>query len=328
MLKAGGNCANNWRMEPGFSLESQREDYSRLLEALVLEHSPATQEAYRRDTASFAAWLGAPSPLIAARVLVTAGPLRGNSMVLNYMDAQKGLGLSPATIARRLSCLRELIRKARILGFCNWSLEIKRPKVRAYKDTRGPGMDAIERILEATQKESPPIAARDAAMVRLLFDLGLRRGEVASIRIEDVERVGIKPSVWIQEKGATERTRLALPLLTFSAIQEWIEWRGDHPGPLFIRLDGAEATAALTGRSVHLVVRRLGESCGVRSWPHGLRHSAITQVLNMTNDMRAGQRFARHGSIATTQIYDDNRMDPAGALSEALASSLHRRSKA
>jgi integrase/recombinase XerC len=310
-------------MEPHFGLETQGGDFTRLLDALFLEHSEKTREDYGRDLKAFALWLGAPDSEVAARALISAGPLRGNAMVLHFQDAQEALGLSPATRARRLACLKQLVGKARILGLCSWRIEIKAPRVQSLRDTRGPGMEAVAAILEQAAKEKGPLGSRDRAIVRLLFDLGLRRGEVAGLELKHIER-GARPAAWIRRKGDSERTLLSLPRATAAALEDWIEWRGEAAGPLFVRLDGAEAKASLTGRAVHMVVRRLGLACGVRTWPHGLRHTAITHVLDMTNDMRAGQKFAGHKSIATTQIYDDHRQDQAGHLAEGLADDLDR----
>ena len=279
---------------------------------------------------AFALFLGAPSAEVAARALVMAGPLNGNSMVLHFLDSMRTMERSPATIARRLACLKQVVRKARILGLSTWSIEIRGPKTRSYRDTRGPGVDVVVQLCEAARVEGEALGARDLALVRLLFDMGLRRGEVAALSLSDLEE-GARPGLWVRGKGQLEAALLGLPGPTLAAVQGWLAWRGRNPGPLFHRLDreepGGAPYEALTGRAVHMAVKRLGLAVGVRCWPHGLRHTAITRVLDMTNDMRAGQKFARHGSIATTQIYDDNRRDPAGHLAEDLAMDLDRHTR-
>lgn len=314
-------------MEPQHGLAWTAPEFRRLLDALLLEHGPATRDAYRRDMQQFAAFLGVATPEDAAKRLVIAGPLAGNAMVLHFMDDQRGLDRASATIARRLACLKQLVRKARILGMCAWSIEIRSPKVRSYRDTRGPGIEAVRRMIAVTDDEQGALGARDRAMVRLLFDMGLRRGEVAGLDLADLEDTAT-PAVWVLEKGATQRVRLGLPFPTLSAIRVWLSWRGMEKGPLFHRLDTGrdkmQAPEALTGRAVHKAIQRVGALAGVRCWPHALRHSAITRVLDFTGDVRAGQRFSRHASLDTLQIYDDNRRDPAGQLSEALAADLDR----
>jgi integrase/recombinase XerC len=77
----------------------------------------------------------------------------------------------------------------------------------------------------------------------------------------------------------------------------------------------------MTRRSRHRIVRALGAHVGlgvVR--PHGLRHAAITEALELTRgDVRAVQQFSRHRDLRTLMIYDDNRQDLAGEVARRLA---------
>jgi integrase len=92
--------------------------------------------------------------------------------------------------------------------------------------------------------------------------------------------------------------------------------RGSDLGPLFVRLDREAVTPdRLTRESVRKPVaalaRRAGVSGSVR--PHGLRHIAVTEVLDRNGgDIRAAQDFARHSDPKTTMRYDRNRRDLAG----------------
>jgi integrase/recombinase XerC len=67
------------------------------------------------------------------------------------------------------------------------------------------------------------------------------------------------------------------------------------------------------------LVARLAKAAGVDITPHGLRHTAITELLEATDsDVRMAQRFARHSNPATTMIYDDNRKHLAARGVKAL----------
>ena len=68
---------------------------------------------------------------------------------------------------------------------------------------------------------------RDRAILRLLFDLGLRRGEVTSLDLEDLDMEGKRYPV--TGKGDTEKTLLSLPETTCKALSEWVSSRGDEP---------------------------------------------------------------------------------------------------
>ncbi len=174
-------------------------------------------------------------------------------------------------------------------------------------------------MLAELDKRGTPKAKRDKAAIRLLYDLGLRRGEVVGLDVGDVDlEVG---TLAVLGKGRSEKTRLTLPPETQAALREWLSVRGDPPGPLFPNFDRARKGRRLTGAGLYALVRKLGQSVGVDVWPHGLRHTAITEALDLTEgDVRAVQRFSRHRDVRVLTIYDDNRTDMAGKVARMVAS--------
>jgi integrase/recombinase XerC len=168
-----------------------------------------------------------------------------------------------------------------------------------------------------------PKAVRDLAIVRLLHDLGLRRGELVALDLADLDLEAEAATVAVVGKGRTEKDRLTLPDPTVDALATWMATRGLRPGPLFIRLDPvAEGPDRLTGRGVFLIVRDLGRKAGLAKpvRPHGLRHEAITRALDKTNgDVRTVQRFSRHADTRTVLLYDDRRRDLAGDVAKLVA---------
>jgi integrase/recombinase XerC len=172
----------------------------------------------------------------------------------------------------------------------------------------------------------------------MLFDLGLRRGELCGIDLADVEPGPAGPAaVWIRGKGRSEKERLTLPGPTAAALGAWLEARGDQAGPLVHRLDrpircalcpGAstgESTegdlARMSGESVRRIVARLGRAAGLARplRPHGLRHSAATSALDGGRDVREVRKFTRHRSLEMVLRYDDARRDVAGEIAKDLA---------
>ena len=80
---------------------------------------------------------------------------------------------------------------------------------------------------------------------------------------------------------------------------------GEEPGPLFLNFDRAGKGQRLTGRGLYSMIRKLGESLGIKVWPHGLRHAAITEALDLTNgNLRAVQRFSRHQDVRVLTVID------------------------
>ena len=82
-----------------------------------------------------------------------------------------------------------------------------------------------------------------------------------------------------------------------------------------------------TGRSVARIVQAVGHQAGLTApvRPHGLRHAAITDALNLTRgDVRAVQRFSRHRDLRVLTVYDDNREDLGGAVARLVAGAVKR----
>ncbi len=286
--------------------------------AFLSGRSPRTMRAYAGDLEDFAHWSGAASTAEATRLLLAAGPGPANEAALRYKAQLIERGLAPATVNRRLAALRSLVKLARTLGQVTWSLDVEGLKSEAYRDTRGPGREGFRKLLDQLAGQEDPRGLRDRALVQLLYHLGLRRAEAVGLDLADLDLDA--GHVSILGKGRREKERLSLPEVTRKAITDWLMVRGPEPGPLFVALDRGSKGKRLSTKSVYTLVRGLGERVGIRARPHGLRHSAITRALDLTNgDVRAVQRFSRHKNVQTLLKYDDNRLDMGGDVARRLA---------
>ncbi len=312
--------------------------YVDILDAWVSSKKPETVDAYLLDATDFARFMKAPDIQTALEKLVAAGHGTANALVMAYKgDLMDNRKLSSATVARRLSALRSLITVARKFGRITWSLDIESPRVTAYRDTRGPGRDGYFRIEKAAARPSKAdpegkIAKRDLALVTLMHDRGLRRGEAINMDLADVDlHAGEngEGQIRIIGKGKREKETLSIGSLpAIEALRDWIEARGNEPGPLFCRLDRAasgDGLQRLSGDAVCLMVRRLSRRAGFEkdreARPHGLRHQGITRALDLTNgNAREVRKFSRHAKIETILRYDDNREDVAGDIARKLGS--------
>ena len=293
-----------------------------LVAAFLAGRNPRTLDAYRKDLEDFRAYVGAPTPDAAAAALFGGSQGEANALALGYRVHLTERGLSPNTINRRLAALRSLVKLARTLGRVAWSLDVQSAKAQAYRDTRGPGLDGFRALLNASGGQTPK-AVRDRALLWLLFSPPLRRGEVAGLNLEDVERArGCVTALWVLGKGRADQERITLPARTGAALADWIEHRGEHPGALFLSLDPTrKGDGRLTGAGVYAVVRELGKRAGLGTVrPHGLRHAGITAALDAGMEVREVKRFSRHAKLETLMIYDDNREDLAGRVAERVAS--------
>jgi integrase/recombinase XerC len=304
-----------------------------VIDAWLRARNPNTLRGYLSDLERFREWLEAASTAAAVEALLSAGQAAANLMVMNYVGALVERGLASARIARRLAALRSMVKIARKIGRTNWSLDVEGPRVEARRDMRGPDLLDVRLLWRAAiGAGTDSRARRDRAILACLFDLGLRRAELCSFDLADVEAgPGGTPqagswrpvAVWIRGKGRTEKERMTLPDQTAAALVEWVEARGNEPGPFFHRLDGPKPArdVRLSGESVRRIVRRLGKAAGLPRdvRPHGLRHSAATSALDAGRDLRDVRRFTRHRSLEMVLRYDDMRRDVAGEIARDLA---------
>lgn len=295
-------------------------DVGDLVALFLAGRSPRTLRAYGADLDAFARFLGASTRRAATDALLAAGQGKANAMALAWRGAMTGEGLAPATIARRLAALRSLVKLARTVGQVSWTLDVDPPRHERLRDTRGPGAEGWARMLVAAEaRPDGPATRRDLAIVRLLHDRALRRGELVALDLGDYDGAG--RTVAVIGKGRAQRERLGIGARTSAAIARWVEARGDRPGPLFVRLDRGQAVrlARLTGESVRRIVAALARLAGLDGVrPHGLRHQAITAALDAGRDIRDVAKFSRHKDIKTVLIYDDRRRDVGGEIAEEL----------
>lgn len=290
----------------------------------------ATRKARVKDVAALGRFLKLGEPARSLDLVVAGTPGQANAIALGFKAEMIGRKLAPNTINRRLSTLRRAVRVARRLGLVDWSLDVELLRSESYRDTAGPGLEGWRAILATAEREAAggsPTALRDLAIIRCLYDRGLRTVEVLRLDLADVDLENRRLAV--VGKGKQERAWLTINAPTADAIAGWIRARGPARGPLMIRTDrGAKgSTARLTHAAVWRSVRRLGKQAGLAmpARPHGLRHQATTRLLDLTGgDVRRVRRFTRHAKLDTVAIYDDNRQDFGGQLAELLGDDVAR----
>jgi integrase/recombinase XerC len=304
-----------------------------LVELILTGLRPQSAAGYRKDFDAFGRFAGDTAEAALWRLL-RSGPGPANAAALAWHAEMQGRGLAPATIARRLASLRRAVRRARMVGLTALVLETDAPRAEAFRDTRGPGAAGWAKMLRVAEVEAEHgclRGARNLALVRLLHDRALRRGEVTGLDYPDHFDPD-RPAVAVQGKGRDGREWLTVNPETREALVRWIERRGDWPGPLFNRADRASRgdRSRITGESINRLVANLAKRAGlgrpVRA--HGMRHSAITEALDAGYDVRDVRLFSRHEKIDTVLIYDDRRRDVAGDITRALGRARRRRGSA
>lgn len=299
-----------------------------VLEMLLADkRSENTRRAYRYDLRMFfeaiygrepdrelvRAFLCQPTPLMVAQLL------RYKARLIAEKRAE-------ATINRRLAAVMSLVRFARRIGASEAEPEgrIDTEKVRAYRDTRGISAEQARALLAQPDRGTRK-GRRDYALLLLLLENALRRAEVVALRVADFDRES--RSLLVTGKGrGTQKERVTLSAAAVQALCATLEDRaavGKGERPLFTTLSPACADETeLTADGLYKVVKELASRAGLSLClsPHRLRHTAITLALDAAGgDIRRVQRLSRHARLETLQVYDDNRADLQGEMTNLLS---------
>ena len=296
-----------------------------LLATFLSGRKKTTIEAYRRDLKQFAEFIGESSNELAFRKFLLLPLGQANLLATQYKSyLTEKLMLQAATVNRRLSALRSLVQFARVLGFISWELEIENLQSQPYRDVAGIGVDGIIKMFKVLDSRNDTKSFRDHAILRLLFDLGLRREEVCQIQIEDINLE--TATVLILGKGRNEKEKLTLAGPTVESIKRWILHRGAESGFLFHRLDkgGIHLKTRLTGVGLYSIIKEIGRKAGIENLSvHKIRHTSITACCEAIAENNLGietvLKFSRHSSLNTALVYFDHLENQQGKLANLVS---------
>lgn len=267
-------------------------------ESLGARGSPQTQARYLRACESLLEVVG---------VLSLAQVKR--------FDIQRALaklhasGLSPRTLAVTLSAWRAWFR---YLSKTDASIcvavftGIKAPKAGKRLPNALTEVEAVRLVTPPTEVDATKSAwvmARDQAMFEALYGCGIRIGELIGVDLADLDLANRDMRVF--GKGRKERI-VPLGRPACSAMQAWLRQRADgvvgsHPTAVFLGARGERITAPVVRKA--LKARALQQGITSKVYPHRLRHSFASHLLQSSGDLRAVQELMGHASIASTQVY-------------------------
>jgi integrase/recombinase XerD len=211
--------------------------------------------------------------------------------------------LSPKTVQRLASALRSLLRYWHVHAVIETPLAAAVPKV-AYRSPnlpRGLHPGEVSALLDSCDR-SQPAGVRDLAMLTLLSRVGLRCGEVASLRLDDIDWRG--GEIIVAGKG-DRRDRLPLPCDVGAAIADYLR-RGRPAQALdrqvFIRIRAPHRGLSAGGvtQAVAAAARRAGLG---KVYAHRLRHSAASSMLAAGASLVEIGQVLRHRRPLTTSVY-------------------------
>ena len=213
-----------------------------------------------------------------------------------FLAKRRGEGLVNTSAARELSAVKGF------LTFAGGTV----PRVRGPRVKRGMPRpispdEAIALADDAADAQAQPwIAARDLAVLLLLYGAGLRVGEAMALT---GAALPLGEAIRVTGKGAKTRIVPLIPKVR-GAIEQYVAlcpWPAGRDDPLFRGAKGGPLRAELVRRAVQHARVRLG--LPERTTPHALRHSFATHLLGRGADLRSLQELLGHASLSSTQIY-------------------------
>ena len=264
--------------------------------------SPNTLDGYARDLTGFMIFL--TGHLGFAPGLRDLETMRSTDF-RSYLADMGNRGLSRTSIARAAATLRSLFRFLDRRGvISNAAASVLRtPKIPKNVPKALDKADALE-VMGAIGglADKPWVAARDTAVMLLLYGCGLRIGEALGLNREAAPKEGV---MRVRGKGNKERLVPVLPVVA-EAVAAYLEvcpYDKGEDGPLFFGVQGKR----LNARAIQDRMQKLRVYLGLpeTATPHALRHSFATHLLAGGGDLRTIQELLGHASLSTTQRYTD-----------------------
>ncbi len=277
--------------------EMLNHDLQRFYQYLLTErqYSPHTLAAYQRDLKRFLAANEIPDTTAISWDHINSHQVRAAVARLHRQ------GLSGRSLQRVLSSVRSLYKFLCKQGIAtnNPATGIPAPKAsKRLPDT----LDAnkLEQLLNLETDDS--ISVRDRAMMELLYASGLRLSELTSMNLTDIDWQ--QQSILVTGKGNKQR-RVPFGNKARKALKQWLTHRTllliQEETAVFISRRGTR----ISNRSVQQRLKKWAQKQGLDSeiYPHMLRHSFASHILESSNDLRAVQELLGHANLSTTQIY-------------------------
>lgn len=280
------------------SAEDLKRDW---LAALAHERraSPHTLRAYGDDCERFISFLHDHlGCAVNERALAKLSP----ADIRAFITLRRKEGLGGRGVQRALAGIRSFF------NYLSRENILENPAPRAIRSARAPRnlprplseADAKRTLEEAGENDVEWLAARDVALLTLLYGVGLRISEALNLKRGDAP---LGDTLLILGKGRKERIVPVLPAVR-QAVDAYIgvcPFTGAPGSPLFLSRRGKP----MGPREAQALMQNLRSRLGLseRATPHALRHSFATHLLANGSDLRSLQELLGHASLSTTQNY-------------------------
>ena len=274
------------------------------LRALEVQGSgAATRRSYAADLDQFRDWLAARGATV---------DTLDRSLVRAHAADLGRRGYATATVARKLSCLRGLLRYLTETEDLDPNLPRTIPGPRQHRRLpRTLTLSEVEAVLAAAGG-TDPLSLRDRLLFELLYGSGLRSQEAIDLTLDDLDRRELR----LRVRGKGGKTRV-LPLgeEAATAADRYLArgrpyLQGTSPtgvatptsggAPLLLSHNGHKLSTSDIRRLVVKYCRQAGVD---EATPHMFRHAYATHMLERGADLRVIQELLGHASVSTTQVY-------------------------
>ena len=263
----------------------------------VVKYSDKTCKSYGQDIADFLLFLKDSN---------TKKEEVSKERIREYRLEQTIRGLQANSIKRSLSALKHFylyLHQQKGLKDNPFEIVVSPKKVKKLPSFLSE--EEIIDFLNSNKKRTDDLHYRDQAILELMYATGLRCQETVDLKIQDIsfdER-----TLRVKGKGGKERI-VPFSIYAKDAVNEYIEKSRklllkdkEDLGYLFLNTRGEK----LTERGLEKIVASCAKKVGftLKVYPHMLRHTFATELLNNGCDLRTIQEFLGHSSIQTTSIY-------------------------
>jgi integrase/recombinase XerC len=227
----------------------------------------------------------------------------------SWLAKQHTLGHARTTLQRRAAAARVFFAWAHESGHVTTdpAANLRSPKTtRVLPPTleRATAAQMLDEAIATARETGGPVAARDVAVLEVLYSTGIRVSELCGLDLNDLDRE--RRLIRVFGKGSKERT-VPLGAPAVRAIDAWLagarsQLMTEQSGQaMFIGNRGRRIDPRVVRRIVHRSLRMTQGAPDLG--PHGLRHAMATHLLEGGADLRSVQEILGHASLATTQIY-------------------------
>ena len=217
---------------------------------------------------------------------------------------------APATVNKMLSALRGVLKTAWKLDLMSLEDYARASSIKDMKNNPLPtGRELqsgeISALLKSCQDDPTPAGVRDMALLALLYSCGLRREEPVNLDLSDYDPVSGDLKI-LHAKLNKQRMNYLVDGAA-RAMDDWLNLRGDEPGPLFwpINKGGRLVNRRMTSQAIYNILQKRKEQSGIKDCSLcDLRRTYVSHSLAAGADISIVAGLVGHSSVATTARYD------------------------